>query len=129
MLIIAFSFCLVFYVVLINLFQNSARASLIVFSLLRLSLSFTFISEPPYSGSYMAWLLSWLSLWAFLVAQRAKNLPAMWGDPGLIPGSGRSPGEGHGNPLQYPCLDNPMDRGAWRATVRRVTKSQTRLSY
>ena len=36
------------------------------------------------------------------------------GDPGLIPGSGRSPGEGNGNPLQYPCLENPMDRGAWR---------------
>ena len=40
------------------------------------------------------------------------------GDLGLIPGSGRSPGEGNGNPLQYPCLENPMDRGAWWATVR-----------
>ena len=39
------------------------------------------------------------------------------GDPGLIPGSGRSPGEGHGNPLQYSCLENPMDRGAWQAAV------------
>ena len=39
------------------------------------------------------------------------------GEPGLIPGSGRSPGEGHGNPLQYSCLKNVMDRGAWRATV------------
>ena len=38
-------------------------------------------------------------------------------DPGLIPGSGRSPGEGNGNPLQYPCLENPVDRGAWRAAV------------
>ena len=46
---------------------------------------------------------------------------------GLIPGSGRSPGGGQGNPLQYSCLENPMDRGAWWATVRRVTKSQTRL--
>ena len=46
------------------------------------------------------------------------------GDPGSIPGSGRSPGEGHGNPLQYSCLENPMDRGAWRATVHGVTKSQ-----
>ena len=43
---------------------------------------------------------------------------------GLIPGSGRSPGEGNGNPLQYSCLDSPMERGAWRATVRGVTKSQ-----
>ena len=50
------------------------------------------------------------------------------GDPGLIPGSGRSPGEGNGNPLQYSCLENLMDRGAWWATVHRVTKSWTRLS-
>ena len=47
------------------------------------------------------------------------------GDLGLIPGSGRSPGEGHDNPLQYYCLENPMDRGAWWATVREVAKSQT----
>ena len=45
----------------------------------------------------------------------------------LIPGSRRSPGGGHGNPLQYSCLENPMDRGAWRATVHRLTKSWTRL--
>ena len=45
----------------------------------------------------------------------------------LIPGSGRSHGGGHGNPLQYSCLENPMDRGAWRATVHRVEKNQTRL--
>ena len=44
------------------------------------------------------------------------------------PGSGRSPGEGNGNPLQYSCLGNPMDRGAWQATVHRVTKSWTQLS-
>ena len=50
------------------------------------------------------------------------------GDPGLIPGLGISHGEGNGNPLQYSCLENPMDRGAWRATVQGVTKSQTRLS-
>ena len=45
----------------------------------------------------------------------------------LIPGSGRSPGGGHGNPFQCPCLENPMDRGAWWATVHVVTKSWTRL--
>ena len=56
-----------------------------------------------------------------------KNLPANAGDVGLIPGSGRSPGEGNGNPLQYSCLENPMDRRAWWATVHGVTKSQTRL--
>ena len=65
------------------------------------------------------------------VALVVKNPPANAGgrrDAGSIPGSGRSPGEGHGNPLWYPCLENPMDRGAWRATVHRVTKSQTQLS-
>ena len=49
-------------------------------------------------------------------------------DPGLIPGLGRSPGEGYGNPLQYSCLENPMDRGVWWATVHGVTKSWTGLS-
>ena len=59
-----------------------------------------------------------------------KNLPAKAEektDAGLIPGPGRSPGEGHGNPLQYSCLENPMDRGAWWATVHRVAKSQMLL--
>ena len=50
------------------------------------------------------------------------------GDLGLIPGSGRFPGEGNDNPLQYSCLENSMDRGAWGATVHGVTKSQTQLS-
>ena len=54
-----------------------------------------------------------------------KNPPARAGDAGSIPGSGRSPGEGNGNPLQYSSLGNPMDRGAWRATVLGVAKSQT----
>ena len=57
-----------------------------------------------------------------------KNLPANSGDirdVGLIPVLGRSPGGGFGNPLQYSCLENPMDRGAWWATVHGVTKSQT----
>ena len=56
-----------------------------------------------------------------------KNLPANPGDAGLIPGSGRSLGGGNGNLLQYFCLENPMDRGTWQATVHRVAKSQTRL--
>ena len=50
------------------------------------------------------------------------------GDLGSIPGSGKSPREGNGNPLQYSCLENPTDRGAWWATVHGVEKSQTRLS-
>ena len=57
-----------------------------------------------------------------------KNPPANAGHAGSIPGSGRSPGEGNGNPLQYSCLENPMDRGAWWATARGVTKSQMQLS-
>ena len=57
-----------------------------------------------------------------------KNLPAMQVDPGSVPGLGRSPGEGNGNPLQYSCLENSMDRGVWRATVLGVEKSQTGLS-
>ena len=59
-----------------------------------------------------------------------KNLPANAGDirdVGLIPGSGRSPGGGHGNPLQYSCLENSIDRGAWWATLHGVSKSWTRL--
>ena len=60
-----------------------------------------------------------------------KNLPAnagVTGYAGLIPRLGRSPGGGNGNPFQYSCLENPMVRGAWRATVQRVVKSQTQLS-
>ena len=63
-----------------------------------------------------------------MVQLDSKNLPAQAGDKrymGLIPGLGRSPGGGHGNPLQHSCLENLMDRGSWRATVHRVTKSQT----
>ena len=65
-----------------------------------------------------------------LVALVVKSPTASAGDErevGSIPGLGRSPGGGHGNPLQYSCLGNPMDRGAWRATVHRVAKSWTRL--
>ena len=61
-----------------------------------------------------------------------KNLLASAGDVrdmGLIPGSRRSPGGRHGNPLQYSCLENPMDRGAWFATVHRVAKSWTQLKH
>ena len=59
-----------------------------------------------------------------------KNLNANAGDAGnkgLIPGAGKSPGGGHGSPLQYSCLENPIDRGAWQAIVHGVAKSQTQL--
>ena len=64
------------------------------------------------------------------VALVVKNLPINAEDIKdvvLIPGSGRSPGGGHGNPLQYSCLESPMDRRAWRATTSGVAKSQTQL--
>ena len=57
-----------------------------------------------------------------------KNLPASAGVMGSIPGSGRWPGEGNGNPLQYSCQENPMDRGSWQAAVHGVTKSWIQLS-
>ena len=66
----------------------------------------------------------------FQVVPVVKNPPANAGDVrdlGSIPGLGRSPGEGHGHPLQYSCLENPMDRGAWRATAHGATKSGTPL--
>ena len=61
----------------------------------------------------------------FPVGSVVKNLPANAGDAGLIPRSGRSPGEGNGNPLQYSCLENPVDRGVWQATVHGVAESNT----
>ena len=66
------------------------------------------------------------------VVLEVKNLPANEGDMrdlGSIPGSGRFPGEGHDNSLQYSCLENSMDRRAWRVTLHRVTKSQTWLKW
>jgi len=64
------------------------------------------------------------------VALVVKNPPANAGDlrdASLIPGLGRSPGGGHGDPFQYSCLENPMDRGAWRAAVHRVAKCRIQL--
>ena len=66
----------------------------------------------------------------FLSGSMIKNLPTNAGDTrdtGLIPGLGRPPGGGNGNPLQYSSLENPMDRGAWRGTVHSVAQSQTQL--
>jgi len=80
---------------------------------------------------------TWLSNWTTNNRVEPKGLPCSsngkesacnTGDPGSIPGSGRSSGEGNGSPLQYSCLENPMDRGAWQATVCGIAKSETRLS-
>ena len=66
--------------------------------------------------------------WGFPGGSEVKASARNAGDLGSIPGSGKSPGEGNGNPLQYSCLENPMDGGAWWATVHQVAKSRTRLS-
>ena len=89
--------------------------------------------EKPW-GSRIAHSFSetWGKKEASQVALVVKNPPNNAGDVrdvGSIPASGRSPGGGHGNPLQYYCLENPMDRGAWWAMVHRITKSQTWLEW
>ena len=76
-------------------------------------------------------MLNWFTVFSYLGLPRwlsSKESTCNARDSGLIPGLGRFPGEGHGYPLQYSCLENPMDRGAWQATVHGVTKSQTQLS-
>ena len=70
-------------------------------------------------GDHLLWLTG------FPHSSDGKESVCSAGDLGSIPGSGRSPGEGNGNPLQHSCLENPIDRGAWRATVLGVAKSQT----
>ena len=80
-----------------------------------------------YKVTFSAEDTSFLPLYitGFLGGSDGKESACNAGDPGLIPGWGRSPGEAHGNPLQYSCLENSMDRGAWRATVRGLTKNRT----
>ena len=84
----------------------------------------------PQSVWPIGYICQYLDIWGFPLVLEAKNLSANAGvvrDVGLIPGSGRSPGGGHANSLQYSYLENPMDNGIWQATVHRVAKSQTRL--
>ena len=76
-------------------------------------------------GSPFLWMVYSL---CFLCGSDGEESVCSAGDPGLILGLGRCPGEGNGNPLQYSCLENSMDRGAWWATVHGITKSQTQLS-
>ena len=84
----------------------------------------------PYrlSSSNMPFMLSYVLPNRFPGSSDGKESAYNAGDPGLILGLGRCPGEGKGNSLQYSCLKNPMDRGAWRAIVHGVTKSRTQLS-
>ena len=70
-------------------------------------------------------LIDSMFIWGFPGGSEVKASACNVGDLGSILGSGRSPGEGNGNPLQYSCLENPMDGGAWWATVHGVTKSWT----
>ena len=67
----------------------------------------------------------YIYIYSFPGGSVIRKLPANAGDMGMIPGLGRSPGEGHGNSLQYSCLGNPMDRGAWQAIVHGVAKGRT----
>ena len=76
----------------------------------------------------MEWLETYKPIWVSQVVLVIKNPPVNAGDLDSY-GSGRSPGEGNGNPLQFSCLENPMDREAWWAIVHRVAKSQTRLKW
>ena len=106
-----------FYVHIIQFSSSSSASPITLFRI--------FSWSPP--------SVSWLEpghLLSFLGALVVKNPPANTGnirDMSLVPGSGRSPGRGHGNPLQDSCLENPMDRGAWWAAVHGITKSQTQL--
>ena len=91
-----------------------------------------FIEHQTKSGPWRVWenTTALPESWASQVALVVKNMPASAGDVrdrSSIPGSGRHHGGGHGNPLQYYCLENPMDRGAWQAMVHGVAKSRTRL--
>ena len=75
-----------------------------------------------------SWPRNWTGVSCVPAGSEGKASACNVGDLGLIPGLGRSSGEGNGNPLQYSCLENPMDRGAWWATIHGVAKSRTRLS-
>ena len=88
------------------------------------------------NGERKEWILKWMDFFFniprvgnFLGSSNGKESACSVGNSGLIPGLGRSPGERHGNPLPYSCLENPMDREAWQATVHGVAKRQTQLSY
>ena len=80
--------------------------------------------------SYIKLVLFFLLIFigGFLSGLDGKESACSAGDPSSIPGLGKSPGEGHGSPLQYSCLENPMDGGAWWATVHGVAKIRTQLS-
>ena len=119
--------------------QHSSKASILQCSALFIvQLSYPYMTTGKtialtrwtFSGKVMSLLFNMLFrlVMSFSGDSDGKASAYNAGDPGSIPGSGKSPGEGNGNPFQYSCLENPMDRGAWWATVHGVAKSQTRLS-
>ena len=77
-------------------------------------------SSSDIAGTTVLVFFFFFNYWGFPGGSEGKASTCDAGDPGLIRGSGRSPGEGTGNPLQYSCLENPMDRGAWWAAVHRL---------
>ena len=95
---------------------------------LKLIVIFLSLSIPIYMKTFFSFMYFLSSLMGVLGDSVVRNLPAKAGDVGLIPWSRRSPGEENENSLQYSYLENPMDKGAWQATVHGVAKSQTRLS-
>ena len=108
--------------------MNSPSASRLVLRTLNLAMPFawTDFSHLGFSANVTSSERPSLTC-VFIVPWWLRGSACNAGDLGLIPGSGKSPGEGNGNPLQYSCLGNHMDRGAWRATVHGVAKSRTRL--
>ena len=105
-------------------------------NVLSITLCETFTATFPREALLLGWLMCFQLCpefsqhyhWGFPGSSDSKVSAYNAGNLGPIPGSGRSPGEGNGNPFQYSCLENPKDQGAWWATVHGVTKSQTRLS-
>ena len=106
--------------VLIFVIINSAVVNFIYYACLGVGAS-TCLLRTSIHSAYVEHLLR---VWGFPGDSDDKESACNVGDPGLIPGSGKSSGEGNGNPLQYSCLENSMDRGAWQAIVHGVTKSQ-----
>ena len=109
--------------------RQSNEFYIFFFFLPRLGTEISGLSEHKYNlGMYVCvyiyiWLPIWLPWWL-----RRSSSACNVGDSGLIPELGRAPGEGNSDPLQYSCLENPMDRGTWQAIVHEVTKSQMQLN-
>ena len=111
------------YYVSLSLYHLSVYISIVYY---HLSIYHNYLSIDLSSMYYLSIDLS--SVYYLSTSSVGKEFACSAGDLGSIPGLGRFPGEGSGNPLQYPCLENLMDRGAWWAAVHGVTKSQARLS-